>query len=182
MTLTHLPEARDMWKLWKNLFDIIEKCSNFGFWACRWKKLRQRLVHIHENEVSCCLKNYKICFVHRPKLPLVLQNVFTSWFEHLLRLLYRWTESYSRLFSWLSTLMKVKSKCHENLKKRKMIADFKDYMSRKVYPQSMMILLTSSATECHDDFICYYWDWRFGFFYEGIKNVFQMQTLLSNWH
>ena len=40
----------DKWKLWKNLFEWIEKFSKFGCRASRWKKLRQR--------------NYRYCAIY----------------------------------------------------------------------------------------------------------------------
>ena len=45
----------DMWKLWKNLFELVENLSKFGFRASRWKTLRQRLwwVFIMNHNFGC---------------------------------------------------------------------------------------------------------------------------------
>jgi hypothetical protein len=43
MALGQVKLDSDMWKLWKNLFELVENLSKFGFRASRWKKLRQRL-------------------------------------------------------------------------------------------------------------------------------------------
>ena len=34
----------DMWKLWKNLFELVENLSKFGFRASRWKKIKAKIV------------------------------------------------------------------------------------------------------------------------------------------
>ena len=37
LALTDLPEVRDKWKLWKNLFEQTENFSKFGFRASTYK-------------------------------------------------------------------------------------------------------------------------------------------------
>ena len=57
-TLTHLPVARDKWKLWKNLFEQIEKFSKFGFRASRWKKIKAKTAIIYKILMLLQLVNF----------------------------------------------------------------------------------------------------------------------------
>ena len=47
----------DKWKLWKNLFEQIEKISKFGFRASKRKKMTKTAVNVCSNSLTWQIKN-----------------------------------------------------------------------------------------------------------------------------